>query len=92
MATDYLEAILIWSERGPSPAANQYLERHGLSVTPMATGLLVSGTAEQFAAAFHVDLSDLRRPFKLPVPDALKDSVASVEIPTERRPYGSSGP
>ncbi len=85
MVTDYLEAVLLWSEGGPSPRAAQYLERYGLTILPMAAGLLISGDRRQFEEAFQSDLSQIQTPFALPVPPELQTVVASIVIPGERR-------
>ncbi len=43
MSNDYIEAILIWSEKGPSPDVDIWFTQRGLKVAPMRQGLLISG-------------------------------------------------
>lgn len=80
----YIEAILLWTNQGPSPLAERWLQQHGLDHLPMQAGLLVTGSRAQFEAAFGVDLSQARRPISLPIPPELRGVVASIVIPVER--------
>jgi hypothetical protein len=85
MSEDHVEAILLWSAKGPSPAAERWLSDRGLMVTPMRAGLLVSGGREAFEVAFGVALAGRDLPVSLPVPVPLGDNVAAISI---RRPPG----
>jgi hypothetical protein len=85
MSEDHVEAILLWSAKGPSPAAERWLSDRGLAVTPMRAGLLVSGSREVFEAVFGVALVGRALPVALPVPVELGDNVAAISI---RRPPG----
>ena len=73
MSEDHVEAILLWSAQGPSPAAERWLSDRGLAVTPMQAGLLVSGRREAFEAAFGLSLAGRDLPVSLPVPVPLGD-------------------
>ena len=83
----YVEAILVWSDRGPAPEVESWLRDHGFQTLEMAAGLLVSGTGRQFRAAFGLDQLVAERPLALPVPDELRDKVASIMIGPPRRIY-----
>jgi hypothetical protein len=84
---EYIEAILVWSDQGPAPEAEAWLRAHGFQTLEMAAGLLVTGTARQFAEAFGIDPTVGERPLALPVPDELRDKVASIMIGPPRRIY-----
>lgn len=81
MTQEYLEAILVWTENGPSPVANQWLVDHGLQATPMRRGLLISGDCQHFEAAFQVDLKSLALPLAVSIPSELHDIVSSITVP-----------
>ena len=85
-----VEAIVIWSERGPSEDARQWLCAKGLTLTPMRSGLLVSGARTSFEAAFGVTLGSREHPGSLPVPPELKGHVRSIGLPPLRR-FGKGG-
>lgn len=84
---NFIEAILLWNERGPNEQVNHWLEDHGLSVIPMSGGLLITGTYETFEAAFAVDLANADLPFQLPVPPSWPEHVATIGIPRLRIPH-----
>jgi hypothetical protein len=84
MEPRHVEAVLLWSEAGPSDAVREWLESRGLSVMTMRAGLLISGPQARFASAFGVDLQ--APPAALPVPEDLRPHVASIAIPRLRRP------
>jgi hypothetical protein len=84
---EYIEAILVWSDQGPSPEVESWLHAHGFETMEMAAGLLVTGTRRQFAAAFGVDPLVDERPLALPVPNELRDKVVSIMIGPPRRIY-----
>jgi hypothetical protein len=84
---DYIEAILVWSDQGPAPEVESWLRTHGFQTMEMAAGLLVTGTRRQFAEAFGIDPTARERPLELPVPDELRDKVASIMIGPPRRIY-----
>ena len=84
---EYVEAILVWRDRGPVPEVEGWLRERGLRTLPMAAGLLVTGTVRQFAAAFHIDPRRGERPVDVPVPPELRDGVASITIPPAPRVY-----
>ena len=84
---DYVEAILVWHDRGPVPEVEQWLRERGLQTLPMAAGLLVTGTLRQFASAFPIDPSRGQPPVDVPVPPELRDGVASITIPPAPHVY-----
>ncbi len=87
MNDDFVESILLWNEKGSSNSVIQWLQEHGLSTTPMRAGLLITGRRERFETAFSVDLKNVEPPLKLPVPEELKEHVASIGIPKPRHPH-----
>ena len=85
---DHVEAVLVWSDHGPSDAVDRWLADRGFQVQKMRAGLLVSGPKERFESAFGVSL---KAPARLPVPEALAPHVASIGVPAPRRSGGPSG-
>lgn len=79
---DHVEAVLVWSDRGPSGAVDRWLKAHGLGVQKMKAGLLVSGPRDRFQQAFGVPP---QAPANLPVPAELAPHVASIAVPAPRR-------
>jgi len=86
---DYVEAVLLWSAGGPSPDVRRWLEDRGLVVTPMVTGLLVSGSRQHFQEAFGTEAASGQAPYPLPVPEALQGAVDSIVVPAPRHVHGS---
>jgi len=90
-ADEYVEAIAVWGEAGPSKVVHEWLARHGLNSVPMVAGLLITGSRQQFERAFQVELSEIgSRSVSLPVPDALKPFVSSIEIPRPPTPLSAA--
>jgi hypothetical protein len=87
MNGDFIEALLLWNEKGSSDSVSQWLQKHGLTSIPMKTGLLITGTSKQFENVFSVDLKHTEPPLELPVPAEFKEHVASIVIPKRRQPY-----
>jgi hypothetical protein len=85
MTDDYIEAILIWSEKGPSTAVGAWFTKRGLKVASMRKGLLISGGQSIFEDVFQVEPLRQERPLALPVPAELTDHVSAVTIPKPRR-------
>ena len=83
MSQDHMEAILLWSSAGPSPAAEQWLAAQGFETMPMRAGLLVVGDRETFERSFGVRLAGRELPVTLPVPAPLQGVVGTISI---RRP------
>ena len=82
MRTDTSRWSAVWGEADPSDIVHDWLTRHGLNSMPMVVGLLITGSRQQFERAFQVELGGLgSRSSSLPVPDALKPFVCSIEIP-----------
>jgi hypothetical protein len=53
----------------------RWLEQRGLTTLPLVVGILATGDADAFRAAFRTELSRM-----LPVPDELSEYVASVAV------------
>lgn len=53
---------------------------HGLEVTPMAAGALLTGPADRFTAAFGEPPGPRAQSRSLPVPAALRDTARSVTV------------
>ena len=85
VTSSHVEAVLLWSEAGPSDAVREWFTARGLSVVPMRAGLLISGEQSLIESAFAVDLGQSPLPVSLPVPEALKPHVRSIAIPPLRR-------
>ena len=81
MSQEYFEAILIWTQNGPSPTVNQWLADRGLQAMSMRRGLLISGDGQRFEAAFQVALGSQSLPAVLPIPPELIDVVSSITVP-----------
>jgi hypothetical protein len=82
----HVEAILLWSEAGPSDTARTWLTGRGFVVASMKAGLLVSGSSELFEEVFGVASAEAGpEPVELLVPAELRAHVASVGIPRRRR-------
>lgn len=81
---DYIEAFVIWSNKGRSEAAIRWLVDRGFRTMPMKAGLLINGSKARFEAAFDVDLAVSEPPITLSVPDALGEAVSSINIPKPR--------
>jgi hypothetical protein len=86
---DHVEAILVWSDRGPSDTVARWLTERGFAVKPMRAGLLVSGDSARFEAVFSTPLAGAERPLSLPIPATLRSNVQSIGIPELRRPHGA---
>jgi hypothetical protein len=82
---DYVEALLIWNERGPDEPVRQWFTDRGFRVLPMRGGLLVSGPASLFETVFGVNLANAEPPIQLPIPPEIKHHVASFGIPKPRQ-------
>lgn len=81
MNQQYFEAILVWTEGGPSAQVNQWLADRGLQAVPMRQGLLISGDRQHFEAAFQVRLESQALPATVPIPPELRDNVSSMTVP-----------
>ena len=87
MEGDFIEAFLLWNENGPSDSVAQWVQRQGLTVTPLQAGLLISGTQDKFERAFVIDLANTEPPFELPVPQDLQEHVTSIGVRKRREPH-----
>ena len=81
MDQEYFEAILVWTQNGPSSTVNQWLADHGLQAMPMRRGLLISGDGPRFEGAFQVKLDSQSLPAILPIPAEWRDIVSSITVP-----------
>jgi len=84
MADDYIELFLKWTPSAATESARRWLERHGLTVMTMKSGVLLSGTRNQIEKVFSVSLENIELPMNLPVPAELRDHVDSVTLPKPR--------
>lgn len=78
MSTDYVEAILTWSDTGPSPDVGAWLQAHGL---------LVAGGSSIFESAFGAPIDRTATPQRLPIPAALRPHVGSIVVPRIPAPH-----
>jgi hypothetical protein len=85
MDDERVEAVVLWSDHGPSDAVTQWLRTHGLEALPMSAGLLVCGQRTQFEAAFHTVIGSRDGATTLPVPAELKPHVQSIGLPALRK-------
>jgi hypothetical protein len=85
MDENFIEAILLWNEASDSQAILEWLHHKDLNAIPMRSGLLITGTRADFEAAFGIDLAEIRLPFSLPLPEIMRQHVASVQIPELRQ-------
>jgi hypothetical protein len=85
MDRNYVEAFLLWNERGSHESVAKWLAEHKLNARPMKTGLLVSGPARHFESAFGVSLENAAAPVQLPVPEEISPYTASIGIPKPRQ-------
>jgi hypothetical protein len=86
MSDDHIEAILVWSTRGPHDRVEWWLTTQGLSCAPMRAGLLVSGSRHRFEQLFGVGLADRSRPVELSPPPNYRPWIDSFTVPPLRRP------
>jgi hypothetical protein len=87
MDEDFIEAILLWREGANPNVVLDWLHSRNLANIPMGSGLLITGPPAAFDAAFGTALSEAQRPFSLPLPEAIRPHVASIQIPRLRRPH-----
>ncbi len=87
MNDEFIEALLVWNQKGANNLVSQWLQQKGLNTIPMKAGLLISGTRDQFEIVFSVNLKDADAPIEIPVPVAIQEHVLSIGIPKQRQPY-----
>lgn len=85
MDPDYIEALLVWNERGGSDSVRRWFVDRGFNVMPMRAGLLISGPRSGFERALSVDLEGVEPPIELPIPREVREHVTSFVIPRPRR-------
>jgi hypothetical protein len=81
----YVEAVVVSAQGGADPAVEGWFAERGLRTQRMRAGLLVSGDARVFEAAFGVDIRLGERPVSLPVPAELAQAVESITVPPPPR-------
>jgi hypothetical protein len=84
MAEDHLELIVKCTPTGSVQTVRAWLERRGLSVTPMKSGFLLSGSRGEIEKSLGVPLDVGDGPATLAVPPDLKEHVASILLPGPR--------
>jgi len=71
----YLEVVVeLRPGVAPGPVA-RWLERRGLATVPLVVGILATGDAEDFRAAFGAEPAG-----SLSVPEELADEVAAIRV------------
>lgn len=84
MANDYIELILTLTPYADVNVARQWFEQHALIVTPMVTGLLISGSKSRVEQALSISLDHVKSPADLPIPRELTKHVAAIRLPKPR--------
>jgi hypothetical protein len=85
MEGSYVEAMLDIRNGASALPVKSWLDEHRLTWRPMSAGLLMSGRQEDLEAAFGVSLEGAHPPVELPIPQELRDHVASITIPRPRQ-------
>ena len=79
LESSFVEAIVV-TDADSAARVSAWLSRRGIESRAMTAGLLATGPASAFDAAFGLDPTNGRPPLELPVPEALSDLVTSVTI------------
>jgi hypothetical protein len=77
---EFVEALVELHADASVGALAEWGTGHGITVTPMAAGVLLTGTGGRFAEAFGDAPGDRTQPRSLPVPLALRDTESSVPV------------
>jgi hypothetical protein len=68
--------VVVELKPGVAPApVTQWLERRGLATVPLVVGVLATGDAEEFRAAFGAEPAG-----SLSIPEELADEVAAIRV------------
>ncbi|MDG5808322.1 hypothetical protein P9869_37895 [Streptomyces ossamyceticus] len=77
---EFVEALVRLRADAPAGGLADWAGEHGLDVTPMAAGALLTGPADRFTEAFGEPPGDRAEPRLLPVPAALEGTARSVTV------------
>jgi hypothetical protein len=84
MDEDHLELIVKCTPTANAQTVRAWLERRGLSVMPMKSGLLISGSRGEIEKSLGVPVDVGDRSTTVPVPPDLKNHVAAILLPAPR--------
>jgi hypothetical protein len=79
----HLEVVVELAPGGDPVAVSAWLHQHGLSALPLTVGLLASGEADTFRAAFRAEPSGA-----LPIPKKLAQHVAAITVVPPKQMHG----
>ncbi len=85
MTESYIEAILVWSEKGAATTVNNWFVDKGFQVMPMLNGLLISGGQSEFKKVFRIESVRSEQLIVLPIPDELAGHVDRITIAKPRQ-------
>lgn len=77
---EFVEALVQLRTDASVGALVEWATAHGIDVTPMVAGALLTGPADRFADAFGEPPGNRAEPRSLPVPAALGDTALSVTV------------
>ncbi|WP_149828404.1 hypothetical protein [Streptomyces tailanensis] len=77
---EFVEALVQLHADAPAGELAEWCAEHGIDMTPMAAGALLTGPAGRFAEAFGERPGDRAQPQSLPVPPALRGTTRSVTV------------
>jgi hypothetical protein len=77
---DFVEALVELETGASAGDLAEWCAEHGIDVTPMVAGALLTGPGGRFAEAFGERPKDRTHPQSLPVPPALKNAARSVTV------------
>lgn len=77
---EFVEALVQLHADAPVGELVEWCAEHGIDVSPMTAGALLTGPAGRFAEAFGEPPGDRAQPRSLPVPPALRDTTRSVTV------------
>jgi hypothetical protein len=89
MIPDYLELMASWVGE-PQPAVARWFTERGLSAQPIRGGLLLGAPRSVVESVFSVSFDMPELPHSLPVPDAQKSAIASVNVIKPRDYFGKA--
>jgi hypothetical protein len=84
MDEDHLELIVKCTPTANAQTVRAWLERRGLSVMPMKSGLLLCGSRREIEKSLGVPVDVGDRSTTVPVPPDLKNDVAAILLPRPR--------
>jgi hypothetical protein len=89
MIPDYLELMANWAAE-PEPSAVRWFTDRGFSARPIHGGLLLGAPRSLVESVLSVSLDTGELPLSLPVPDAQKTAIASVNVIKPRDYFGKA--